>query len=177
MSIFYAIIVPLVIQPAFSFISEKLTDIYYPKKVIIQDVIRDMFSDFYKLLQKTTTYRKIIALIPLLYTMFLTITLNNDLFFEFVRYINGIILIKCLFSITTIVPNVAFMNPTLVHYYAPLLFLQHYNLIWATTYTNSFILYSSIFLGFLSVISRKNYTISLFTSFPVIYTWKQYILK
>jgi len=181
--------------PLASHISEIFSVIYSSKQVGTRnkliDVIQENFSienpKIFSILRKV---KDIVSYVPPISILLYYAMTDHDRFNEFSTYICGIKLLRCLFFLSTTIPacnresyrktrleknftggcNDLIFSGHVSHFYASLLYLQHYHYFPIPPFL------PSIFLGFIIVILKHHYTIDILVVFPVVWCWYSYYI-
>jgi hypothetical protein len=133
-----------------------------------------------------------ISFFPSLYSAAIFNLYYPELFDDFCNFMCGLVLIRCVFFTSTILPSSAegaylksrleriliggchdlIFSGHVAYCYGSLLFLRHHHFV-----PDFLPLYTAVLIGIVSVILRDHYTVDVLVVFPVVWAWEKYMLQ
>jgi len=184
----------LFIWPLCAWISELVAQKYLIHNTRLPDLVQIATTPIWenkKMCRKISFIKDIIAFFPSIYGAIVFNLFYPHLFDDFTNFMCGLIIIRCMFFLSTILPTSSsdahtkgrlerlilggchdlIFSGHVAYFYASLLFLQYHSFL-----TLIPALQSAIMLSTVCIVTRDHYTVDIYVAFLVVNAWKSYIL-
>lgn len=182
-----------IIWPLSSLLAEKVHQRYAVTNVRLPDLVQIVTPGLNNLIKPFSRIKDLASFSSSFYGAFMFNIYRPDLFDDFVNFMCGIITVRCIFFLVTILPTSAaggysksrlerivvggchdlVFSGHVAHYYSAMLFLQHHGFV----APGLFPFWGAVLVGIVSIILRDHYTVDVLVAFPVVWAWRDYMLK